>query len=142
MTRPPSTVRDAMGPKGPQAGDDMILDLALSVLAAARTGHLVVCDADGRVTGLVSRTQLTAHPAGTRYTDLTRLRDIAHDRGPFTSALTALPVAERAMRGRTQQASVVVDDDGYAVGILAAPHGDAPAEVCRGAGAPAAQLSV
>ncbi|MFI6105999.1 CBS domain-containing protein [Streptomyces sp. NPDC051310] len=133
MTPSPGLVRDAMGPTGPQVGDDMNLDLALSVLAAARSGHLVVCDADGRCTGLVSRTQLTDHPAGTWYTDLTSLRDVAHDRGPFTSVLTALPVAERAMRGRTQQASVVVDDDGYAVGILAAPHGDTPAEAPRGA---------
>ncbi|MEU9984322.1 hypothetical protein [Streptomyces sp. NPDC050856] len=112
-----------MGPCGPQIGDDMVVDLALSVLTAAGVPHLLVRDADGRCAGLVTQAQLmTAHrarPSGDSwYTDLTRLRDIVHDRGPFLSPVTSLRDAEPAMRGRAQWASPVVDDEGYALGVL------------------------
>jgi CBS-domain-containing membrane protein len=60
------TAGDAMRPPGPQVCNDMFVDAALSVLISARTRHLVICDEDGRCTGLVTRTQLTAHRSTAR----------------------------------------------------------------------------
>ncbi|MEU3898220.1 CBS domain-containing protein [Streptomyces sp. NPDC045251] len=55
----------------------MSVEVALSLMAAARTAHLAVCDEDGRRTGLVTRDRLTAVRDGSGYTDRVRLRDIA-----------------------------------------------------------------
>lgn len=107
-----------MAPPGPQVGDDMFLDVALSVLMGARADHLLLRDEDGRCTGLVAHAQLNAHRGTSWYTEDTRLRDITHDRGPFTSPLTTVSEAEVRMRERTLRASPVVDDDGYALGVL------------------------
>ena len=49
------TVADAMDAAGAQVWDDMTVEVALSVMAAARTGHLVVRDEDGQCTDLVTR---------------------------------------------------------------------------------------
>ncbi|MET9351545.1 CBS domain-containing protein [Streptomyces sp. NPDC006617] len=76
------TVADAMDAAGPQVWDDMTVEVALSVMAAARTGHLVVCDQDGQYTGLVTRALLTAVRNGSAYTDRVRLRDITDGAGP------------------------------------------------------------
>ncbi|WP_410538179.1 CBS domain-containing protein [Streptomyces sp. KL2] len=73
-----------MDTAGPQVWDDMTVEVALSVMAAARTGHLVVCDGDGRRTGLVTRARLTAVRNGSGYTDRIRLRDVS-DGGSFAS---------------------------------------------------------
>lgn len=100
----------------------MVVDVALSVLISARVGHLLVHDEDGRCAGLVSRAQLTAHRSGSWYSERTRLRDIVHDRGPFTSSATSVCDAERAMRDREVGASPVIDEDGYTLGILALPR--------------------
>ncbi|MEV0253953.1 CBS domain-containing protein [Streptomyces sp. NPDC050732] len=62
---------------GPRVWDDMTVEVALSVMAGARVGHLLVCDEDGRRTALVTRAQLTAVRDGSGYTDLLRLRDLA-----------------------------------------------------------------
>jgi len=76
-TRPVhGTVADTMDAAGPQVWEDMTVEVALSVMAAARTGHLTVCDEDGLSTGLVTRDRLTAVRDGSGYTDRTRLRDI------------------------------------------------------------------
>ncbi|MFF4469168.1 CBS domain-containing protein [Streptomyces sp. NPDC001599] len=75
------TVADAVDAAGPQVWDDMTVEVALSVMAAARTGHLVVCDQDGQYTGLVTRTRLTAVRNGSAYTDRVRLRDITDELG-------------------------------------------------------------
>ncbi|MFJ3231499.1 hypothetical protein [Streptomyces sp. NPDC086787] len=104
---------------GPQVDDHMAVDVALSVLIGARVPHLLLRDEDGRCTGLVTRDQLSAHRGGSWYSDRTRLRDIPLDRGPFTSSVTALGEAEDAMRGRTLNASPVIDEHGYALGVLA-----------------------
>ncbi|MGW1376094.1 CBS domain-containing protein [Streptomyces sp. NPDC002446] len=77
---------------GPQVGDDMIVDLALSVLIGARADDLLVRDEDGRCTGLITRSQMTAHHQG-------------HD-------------AERAMRQRALRASPVIGEDGHALGAV------------------------
>jgi CBS domain-containing protein len=115
----PRTVADAMQAAGPQVSDDMTVEVALSVMAAARTGHLVVCDGDGQYTDLVTRVRLTAVRDGSGYTDRVRLRDIADSDGPFTSPLTTVAEAEHAMRHRRLGALPVVDEHGNALGVLA-----------------------
>lgn len=117
----PRTARDAMYAPGPQVEDHMTVDVALSVLLGARVAHLLVRDEDGRCAGLVTRAQLAAHYDGSWDDERTRLRDIALDRGPFTSSVTALGEAEDAMRVRTLDASPVIDDHGYALGVLTLP---------------------
>lgn len=114
-----STVADAMDAAGPQVWEDMTAEVALSVMAAARTGHLVVCDEDGLCTGLVTRARLTAVRDSSGYTDRVRLRDIADVIGPFASPLATRAEAERAMRCRRLGALPVVDEHGSALGVLA-----------------------
>ncbi|WP_399887569.1 CBS domain-containing protein [Streptomyces sp. BBFR51] len=113
------TAADAMVAAGPQVWDDMTVEVALSVMTAARTGHLVVCDQDGRYTDLVTRARLTAVRNGSAYTDRVRLRDIADVDGPFTSPLTTVAEAEHAMRHRRLAALPVVDEEGNTLGVLA-----------------------
>ncbi|MFF1280046.1 hypothetical protein [Streptomyces sp. NPDC058299] len=107
-----------MGAPGLQIGDHMSVDVALSVLIGARATHLLLQDDDGRCSGLVTRAQLTAQRAASSYGDRARLRDIALDRGPFTASVSALGDAESAMRTRTLDVSPVVDEQGYALGVL------------------------
>ncbi|MFJ8361892.1 hypothetical protein [Streptomyces sp. NPDC093984] len=107
-----------MGAPGLQIDDHMTVDVALSVLIGARATHLLLQDDDGRCSGLVTRAQLTAHRAGSSYSDRIRLRDMPLERGPFTSSASALSDAEAAMRVRTLDASPVVDEQGYALGVL------------------------
>ncbi|MEW1773334.1 CBS domain-containing protein [Streptomyces sp. NPDC086777] len=114
------TARDAMlYAPGPQVDDHMAVDVALSVLIGARVPHLLLQDEDGRCAGLVTRAQLTAHRGGSWFSDRTRLRDIPLDRGPFTASAATLGDAEAAMRVRILNVSPVVDDHGYALGVLA-----------------------
>ncbi|WP_262703612.1 MULTISPECIES: CBS domain-containing protein [Streptomyces] len=113
------TVIDAMDAPGPQVWDDMTVEVALSVMASARSGHLLVYDEDGRCTGLVAQTQLTVVRDSSAYTDRVRLRDVLGDNGPFTSPLTTIAEAERTMRHRRLGALPVIDERGCAVGILA-----------------------
>lgn len=71
------TAADAVDSPGPQVWDDMTVEVALSVMAAARTGHLVVCDEDGQYTDLVTQARLTAVRDSSGYTDRLRLRDVS-----------------------------------------------------------------
>jgi len=112
------TVADTMEAAGPQVWEDMTVEVALSVMAAARTGHLVICDDDGLCTGLVTQARLRAVRDGSGYTDRICLRDIADVIAPFTSPLTTRAEAERAMRRRRLGALPVVDDQGNALGVL------------------------
>ncbi|CAM5565039.1 MULTISPECIES: CBS domain-containing protein [Streptomyces] len=114
-----STVADTMDAAEPQVWEDMTVEVALSVMAAARTGHLVVCDEDGMCTGLVTRDRLTAVRDGSGYTDRIRLRDVADVIGPFASPLATRAEAERAMRCRRLGAPPVVDGHGNALGVVA-----------------------
>jgi hypothetical protein len=72
---------DAAPAAGPQVWDDMTVEVALSVMAAARTPRLVICDADGRRTGLVTLARLTAVRNAPGYTDRVRLRDLTGGHG-------------------------------------------------------------
>ncbi|MYR58425.1 hypothetical protein GTY54_20030, partial [Streptomyces sp. SID625] len=83
------------------------------------TGQLVVCDADGMCTGLVTRDRLTAVRDGSGYTDRIRLRDIADVIRAFASQPARRAEAERAMRCRRLGAPPVVDGHGNALGVLA-----------------------
>ncbi|MER7985259.1 CBS domain-containing protein [Streptomyces noursei] len=109
---------DVMSSPGPQVGDDMFVDVALSLLIGARTDHLLVRDEDGRCTGLITRSQMTAHGQGSWYTEETQLRDLCYDRGPFTSPVMSAHDAERAMRLRALRASPVIAEDGHALGVV------------------------
>ncbi|MEV5169954.1 CBS domain-containing protein [Streptomyces flaveolus] len=113
------TVADPADAAGPQVWEDMTVEVALSVMAAARTGQLVVCDEDGMCTGLVTRDRLTAVRDGSGYTDRIRLRDIADVIGPFAPPLTTGAEAERAMRCRRLGPPPVGDGHGNALGVLA-----------------------
>ncbi|MFE6887196.1 hypothetical protein [Streptomyces sp. NPDC057694] len=61
---------------GPQVRDDMTVEVALSVMAGARSGHLVLCDDDDARTGVITLAQLTAARATPTYTDHVRLLDV------------------------------------------------------------------
>ncbi|MEY9996483.1 CBS domain-containing protein [Streptomyces sp. V4I8] len=113
------TVAEVMDAAGPQVCDDMSVEVALAVMAAARTGRLVVCDQDGQCTGLVTQTELAAVRDSSDYTDRVRLRDILGDHGSFTSPVTTMAEADQVMRTRQLGALPVVDEQGSALGILA-----------------------
>ncbi|MFJ8989540.1 CBS domain-containing protein [Streptomyces sp. NPDC102279] len=112
-------VAEVMDASGPQVCDDMSVEVALSVMTAARTHRLVVCDQDGHCTGLVTRAELAAVRAGSAYTDRVRLRDLLGDHRLFTSPVTTMAEAERAMRTRRLGALPVVDGQGCALGVFA-----------------------
>ncbi|MEU6920533.1 MULTISPECIES: CBS domain-containing protein [unclassified Streptomyces] len=113
----PRTALDTMNTAGPQVCDDMTVEVALSVMASARTGHLRVCDNDGLCTGLITRDQLTIVRDGPAYTDRLQLRDILGDRGPHTSPATKM--AEHATHRRRLATQSVVDEQDKAPGVLA-----------------------
>ncbi|WP_405843056.1 CBS domain-containing protein [Streptomyces platensis] len=113
------TVSDAMVTGGPQVCDDMTVEVALSVMASDRTGHLLVCDSGGLCTGLVTQTQLTAARDSSAYTDRGQLRDILGDGAPFASSVTTMAEAQNAMRYSRLDALPVIDEHGTALGVLA-----------------------
>ncbi|MEU1038326.1 CBS domain-containing protein [Streptomyces sp. NPDC005551] len=63
----------------PHVRDDMTVEVALSVMASARTGHLLICDEDDQLTGRVTRARLTIVRESPGYTDRVRLRDVCED---------------------------------------------------------------
>ncbi|WP_327240576.1 CBS domain-containing protein [Streptomyces sp. NBC_01318] len=113
------TVVEVMDAAGPQVCDDMSVEVALAVMAAAGTARLVVCDQDGQCTGLVTQTELAAVCDSSAYTDRVRLRDILGDHGAFTSPVTTVAEAEHAMHYLRLGALPVVEEQGSALGILA-----------------------
>ncbi|MER5730811.1 CBS domain-containing protein [Streptomyces sp. NPDC002138] len=113
------TVDDATEAAGPQVCDDMTVEVALAVMASARTGHLLVCDDDGLCTALVTRAQLTTIRDADTYTDRVRLRAVLGDHGPFTSPTPTMAEAGHAMRYRGLAALPVIDEQGSAPGVLA-----------------------
>ncbi|MFE2579750.1 CBS domain-containing protein [Streptomyces sp. NPDC059378] len=113
------TAEEVLDAAGPQVCDDMSVEVALSVMAAARTSRLVVCDQDDQRTGLVTRTDLTTVRDSSAYTDRVRLRDILGDHGSFTSPVTTMAEAEHATRTRGLDVLPVVDGQDSALGVLA-----------------------
>ncbi|MFJ7060057.1 CBS domain-containing protein [Streptomyces griseobrunneus] len=113
------TVAEAMDTAGPQVCDDMTVEVALSVMASARTGHLLVCDYSGLCIGLVTHARLAAVRESSAYSDRVQLRDILGDRGPFTSSVTTMAEAGHMMRYSDADALPVVDEHGSALGVLA-----------------------
>ncbi|MFG3158464.1 CBS domain-containing protein [Streptomyces sp. NPDC048232] len=111
------TAADAMDAAGLQVWDDMTVEVALSVMSAARTNHLVVCDEDGRYTDLVTRARLTTVRNGSAYTDRIRLRDVVDE--PFPSPFATVAQAEHAMRHRRLTALPVAEEEGDALGVRA-----------------------
>ena len=97
----------------PRVWDDMTVEVALSVMAAARTGHLAVCDEDGRCTDVV--TQGRAHRSTGRF----RLH------GPDTAA------RHRRRRRRRREAAGAQPS---VVGVTEVPHGPGADVLDRDAG--------
>ncbi|MEU6177551.1 hypothetical protein [Streptomyces coeruleorubidus] len=95
------SVVDAMDVSGPRVGDDMTVEVALSVMAGARVEYLVLCDGDDQSTGSVTLAELVAHRGSSTYTDRTRLRDVLD--GPFTP-----PVPRRTAAGEHGRAQGVL----------------------------------
>ncbi|WP_406456740.1 hypothetical protein OG782_31380 [Streptomyces sp. NBC_00876] len=116
------TAADARDTDALQVCDDMTIEVALSVMAGARTGHLAVCDNDGLCTQLVTQGQLTAVRDSPAYTDRVQLRDILGNSEPFTSPVPTTPEAEHAALGRRLAALPVVEDQDSARGVLALAH--------------------
>ncbi|KUO12990.1 CBS domain-containing protein [Streptomyces sp. DSM 15324] len=112
------TAADPADAAGPQVWEDMTVEVALSVMAAARTGRLVVCDEDGMGTGLVTRDRLTAVRDGSGYTDRIRLSDIADVIEPFASPPATRAEAGREMRCRRLGAPPVAGGHGNTLGVL------------------------
>ncbi|MDX3348434.1 MULTISPECIES: CBS domain-containing protein [Streptomyces] len=113
------TVADVMDAAGPQVWYDMTVEVALSVMAAARAEHLVVCDEDARCAGLVTQARLTAVRDSSRYTDRLRLGDITDDSEPFVSPSATREEAEDAVPFGRLGLVPVVDEHGSALGVLA-----------------------
>ncbi|WLQ64184.1 hypothetical protein OG279_11930 [Streptomyces sp. NBC_01201] len=102
-----------------QVCDDMTIEVALSLMAGARTGRLAVCDNDGLCTHLVTQLQLTAVRDSPAYTDRLQLRDVLGGGGPFTAPVTTTAEAEDASPGRRLAALPAVGDRAGAPGVLA-----------------------
>ncbi|MFD7860721.1 hypothetical protein [Streptomyces sp. NPDC057682] len=113
----PSAAPDAMDTAGPRVCDDMTVEVALSVMTSAGTGHLRVCDNDSRCTGLVTRAQLTVVRDGPGYSDRIQLRDILGHRRPHTAPVATTAAEDGAYR-RTAT-PFVVDRNAGAPGVLA-----------------------
>lgn len=81
------TPAERMAPAGPQVWDTMTVEVALSLMTAARARHLVICDEDGRRTGRVTLAALTDVRDSPDYTDRIRLCDVADDSAPGALAV-------------------------------------------------------
>ncbi|MDG9720656.1 hypothetical protein [Streptomyces sp. DH24] len=111
-------VADTMDAAGPQVWEDMTVEVALCVMAAARTSQLVVCDADGLYTALVTRARLTAVRDSPGYTDRIRLGEIAEAVGRFASPPALSAGAERARSRRRPGALPLADEHDRSSDVL------------------------
>jgi CBS domain-containing protein len=110
---------EIMDAGGPQVCDDMTVEVALAVMAAARTGRLVVCDQDDQRTGTVTRTELLAVRGSLASTDRVRLRDVLGDHAPLASLMTPDAEAGHAMRSLRLGAAPVTGGRGGAPALVA-----------------------
>jgi hypothetical protein len=119
-TRPAhSAVADATDAAAPHLWYDMTVEVALSVMAAARAERLVVCDEDGRRVGLVTRARLTAVRNGSGYTDRIRLGDSSSGGEPLVSPLTPRAEAGDVMPFGRLGPVAVAGEHGSVPGALA-----------------------
>ncbi|MCZ7461993.1 hypothetical protein O7595_31240 [Streptomyces sp. WMMC940] len=88
----------------------MTVEVAMSVMASARAGHLLLCDEDGQCTTRVTSAQLSAVRGSAAYTDRVRLRDVLGDWGGFHSAVTS--AAEQSRRTALCAEPRAVDEPG------------------------------
>ncbi|MEU3027065.1 CBS domain-containing protein [Streptomyces incarnatus] len=126
QTHPRSTSTNAVqtvaahaDPPGPRVWDTMTVEVALSIMAAAQTGRLVICDEDGHRVGLVTLTRLTAVRDGSGYTDRIRLRDIAGALDLYASSPDTTAEAEHGMRHRPLGTPPMAGEHGRAPGVFA-----------------------
>jgi CBS domain-containing protein len=103
-----------------QIGDDARIDQAMDILRSAGADHLLIRADDGRCGGMLTPDHLRRYRDDIWYTEGIRVRDIIHDTAPFDGADTPADVALAGMRARGLTMAPVVDDDGYAVGIVTA----------------------
>ncbi|MFE9875489.1 hypothetical protein [Streptomyces sp. NPDC005784] len=75
-----AVVADLRHSSGLRVRGDMTVEVALSVMAGARVGFLLVCDADDQCTGSVTEAQLLVVRDGSAYTDRVRVRDVLDPR--------------------------------------------------------------
>ncbi|WP_327375494.1 hypothetical protein OG393_17010 [Streptomyces sp. NBC_01216] len=109
------TEPDTVDTAGPQVGDDMTVEVALAVMASARTRLLLVTDNDGQLTGRVTLGRLTGVRDSPVYTDRLQLRDLPGHGGPLTS-LTAL-ASEYGVCHRGPAAPPLVSEHGGALDL-------------------------
>ncbi|MDQ0407196.1 MULTISPECIES: CBS domain-containing protein [unclassified Streptomyces] len=110
---------DGVDADGPQVWYDMTVEVALSVMAAARAEHLVVCDGDGLCVGLVTRSQLTAVRDSSEYTDRMRLGDITDGSEPSVSPWATRDETQDTLPFGRLGPVPVADEHGNALGTLA-----------------------
>ncbi|MCX5206175.1 hypothetical protein OG897_32815 [Streptomyces sp. NBC_00237] len=116
------TVEDSTEPAGLQVGDDMTVEVALAVMAGARTGHLFVCDNDNLRTGLVTRAQLIAARNSSAYTDRVQLRDLRNRHGSCVPPEPTVPGTAHVVPRREAGAPPAADESGGVPGTLALTH--------------------
>ncbi|MGW7283721.1 CBS domain-containing protein [Streptomyces sp. NPDC054844] len=114
-----STVVGVVDTAGPQVWYDMTVEVALSVMAAARVEHLIVCDEDGLSVGLVTQAGLTAARDSSAYTDRIRLGDLTAGCEPFVPPSAARAEAEDTLPFGRLGPVPVIDEHGSAPGVLA-----------------------
>ncbi|MEZ0094375.1 CBS domain-containing protein [Streptacidiphilus sp. EB129] len=116
-THDPSAA-EVMTPADLQVSDHTAVDKAMAILHSAHVEHLLIRGDDGRCVGLVTGAQLDRYRSQPWYGQHSRLRDVDHDSGPFARPDMSAHSAAAAMRARALNAWPVVDDDGFALGII------------------------
>ncbi|WP_395570421.1 CBS domain-containing protein [Streptomyces sp. BK79] len=115
-----STMAGATDAAAPHVWYDMTVEVALSVMVAARAEQLVVRDEDGLDVGVVTRARLTAVRDGYGYTDRLRLGDSGDGGEPFVSPSATRAEAGGAMSfGRRLGPVPVVGEHSSSPGVLA-----------------------
>lgn len=72
----PAVAVDLRDASGPRVRGDMTVEVALSIMASAGVGYLLVCDEDDQCTDSVTAAQLAVVRAGSAYSDRIRVRDV------------------------------------------------------------------
>jgi CBS domain-containing protein len=99
-------------------GDDATVDRARDVLRSSGRPYLLVHDLDGRCVGVVDSTTLTTFLGRSWFTERTALRNLTHQRGPYTSPDMPLGMARLAMKVQRRTVLPVVDPRGHILGAV------------------------